>query len=99
MRRDMEEEMNIDWGKNPDVTLDDNVIQKKEESSQYAPYKNMFFAFVDVLGFQQTYEEHREDESSDFAKAYERVFGYFCRLMNNAKFIKDKPRNEWTNIR
>lgn len=87
--------MNIDWGKNPDVTLDDDVIQKKEESSQYVPNKNMFFAFVDVLGFQQTYEEHREDESSDFAKAYERVFGYFCRLMNNAKFIKDKPRNEW----
>ena len=87
--------MGIDWGKNPSVSLDDNVVKKAEDSSEYVPKKNMFFAFVDVLGFQQTYEEHRNDENSEFAQRYENVFSYFCRLMNSAKFIKDKHRNEW----
>ncbi len=80
--------MSTDWGKNPSVLLDDNISLKASDSSEYVPHSNMYFAFVDVLGFQQTFEEHRNDETTEFAQRYQKVFGYFSRLMNNAKFMQ-----------
>lgn len=80
--------MNTDWGKNPVVSLEDDTSSKTNESSEYKPHNNMYFAFVDVLGFQQTFEEHRNDETAEFAQRYQKVFGYFSRLMNDAKFMQ-----------
>lgn len=86
--------MSTDWGRNPRVSLDDNISLKTSDSSEYVQHNNMYFAFVDVLGFQQTFEEHRDDETTEFAQRYQKVFGYFSRLMNNAKFMQRSGRDE-----
>ena len=81
------------WGKNPKPKLDDDIQSRADEISGYKEKKDVFFAFVDVLGFQQMYDEHRNDEGREFTKRYERVFGYFSKLMNNAKFMQDSKKN------
>ncbi len=86
--------MSVDWGKNPSVSLDDDISLTTIDSSEYVPHNNMYFAFVDVLGFQQTFDEHRNDKSTKFAERYQKVFGYFSRLMNRAKFMQGNGRDE-----
>ena len=86
--------MSVDWGKNPCVSLDDDISLNIADSPEYVPHNSIYFAFVDVLGFQQTFEEHRDDESTEFAKRYQNVFGYFSRLMNHAKFMQGNGRVE-----
>ena len=60
--------------KNPVPGLPEDVSSGKgrqvQESSQkgYPIYNNIYFAFIDVLGFRQTFDEHREDPSKEFAK-------------------------------
>ena len=87
--------MSTDWGKNPKVLLEDEVSLKEDNSSEYVPKNKIYFAFVDVLGFQQTFEEHRKDNTNEFAQRYQDVFGYFSRLMNNAKFMQKRGRDDY----
>ena len=81
------------WGINPKPSLDEDTQSRSDEISGYKEKKDVFFAFVDVLGFQQMYDEHRNDEGKEFTQRYERVFGYFSKLMNNAKFMQDSKKN------
>ena len=81
------------WGINPKPQLDEDTQSRSDEISGYKEKKNVFFAFVDVLGFQQMYDEHKNDEEKEFIKRYELVFGYFSKLMNNAKFMHDSKKN------
>lgn len=82
--------------KNPVPGLPEDVSSSKgkqvRESSQkgYPIYNNIYFAFIDVLGFRQTFDEHREDPSKEFAKDYGEVFSYFSNLLQNAKFMDQR---------
>lgn len=86
--------MSSDWGNNPSVSLDDDITLNDIDSLEYVPHSNMYFAFVDVLGFQQTFDDHRNDKTIEFAERYQKVFGYFSRLMNHAKFMQGSGRDE-----
>lgn len=80
--------------KNPVPGLpEDNPSSKKEQeriTSQkgYPMHENIYFAFIDVLGFRQTFDEHRKDPKKTFAKGYEDVFSYFGDLLQHAKFMQ-----------
>ena len=43
---------------------------KEETSTDYHMYENVYFAFIDVLGFKQTFDENREDSAKEFADGY-----------------------------
>lgn len=58
-----------------------DVLQKG-----YPMYENIYFAFIDVLGFRKTFDENR-NAPRQFGKGYENVFDYFSQLLLNAKFI------------
>lgn len=76
----------------PGLPEDRPGIKKKQEHSEsqkgYPMYDNIYFAFIDVLGFRQTFDEHREDPKKQFAKDYADVFSYFSSLLQNAKFMQ-----------
>ena len=80
--------------KNPVPGLPEDMpsIKEKQEHSisqnGYPMHNNIYFAFIDVLGFQQTFDEHRKDPTKQFAKDYEDVFSYFGKLLQHARFMQ-----------
>lgn len=79
--------------KNPVPGLPEDMPSSKgkreRDTSQkgYPRHDNIYFAFIDVLGFRQTFDEHRKDPTQ-FAKGYEDVFSYFGDLLQHAKFMQ-----------
>lgn len=86
--------MAIDGFKNETPTLSDN-INPKEITLLYKPTANdVYFAFIDVLGFKYTYDvwqilkkENVNDLNSPDQK-YKHVFNYYFALMGAAKFMQ-----------
>ena len=73
--------------KNPIPMLTDASIGKPSEVTEdYPMHEDVYFAFIDVLGFKQAFDENREDPQKRFATKYESVFKYFSQLMRDAKF-------------
>lgn len=79
--------------KNPIPVLGNDVANRIDSPKQhkeigdYPMHDNVYFAFIDVLGFKQAFDENREDPTKRFAKDYEDVFKYYSRLLRNARFI------------
>ena len=85
--------------KNPRPRLEEDVIQSPEivtespEIAEYIKKDNVYFAFIDVLGFKQTFEENRENKHEEFAKKYENTFRYYSHLINKLHFLSTDPEN------
>lgn len=84
--------------KNPTPSVDDDNRETISEDigSDYNYKKNVFFAFIDVLGFKKAFDDHRDEISDDkvkdieFANKFREVFVYYFELMNASNFIQQK---------
>lgn len=73
---------------NPIPSLDDefeNVVNEHE--SDYTPLSEVYFAFIDVLGFKKTFDDIKISKEKDIANKYRDVFNYYFALMNSAKLM------------
>lgn len=79
--------------KNPIPSLDSSSrnTQRTGGLSDYVKCENVFFAFIDVLGFKQTFDEHK-DVKTEFANKYSHSFKFFSYLIENTKFISKGVR-------
>ena len=71
----------------------DTKSQQDKLNANYTPIKNVYFVFVDVLGFKQTFDENRKKPDDEFAKPYKDSFQYFSFLMSRSRFAKTS--NYW----
>lgn len=71
-----------------DVTAEKKFIRTSEIIEDYSMHENVYFAFIDVLGFKQAFDENREDPKKRFAERYEQVFKYYSQLLRNAGFMQ-----------
>lgn len=76
---------------NPEPKLDEDKSQISNTSDviEYNKINPVYFAFIDVLGFQNTYDKMHLSKNEESIKKYSNVFKYYFSLMNSAKFIKD----------
>lgn len=81
-----------------ELEIKQHPFQQNVEQDDYADMGNVYFAFIDVLGFKYTYEsmmhvtgnENKVDKEDPYKK-FRDVFNYFFELMNATEFIqKDK---------
>ena len=82
---------------NPKPVLFDQVVDKPpliiksetpQETSTYQEYDNVYFAFIDVLGFSKTFEDNRENPTSEFAQKFRKTFQYYAKLMGQFELMK-----------
>lgn len=71
-----------------DTVAEKKPVKKQEIIEDYPIHENVYFAFIDVLGFKQAFDENREDTKKRFAKDYEHVFKYYSQLLRNASFAQ-----------
>ena len=69
------------------------TIKQEYPTADYKQMNDMYFAFIDVLGFKQTFDENRKNTNSEFASAFKKTFQYFSLLMNSTKFAE--AENQW----
>ena len=65
--------------------------QKKKDSDNTSDYKKLdavYFAFIDVLGFKQTFDDIKKTSKDNKADKFRTVFNYYFELMNSAKFME-----------
>lgn len=85
--------------KNPHPVLDDDRVQLNAVDSagpdiaDYTRNEEVYFAFIDVLGFKQTFDENRENPGQEFAQKYATTFRYYSHLINKSKFIDSETQN------
>lgn len=73
-----------------------------EKYNNYTFYGDVFFAFIDVLGFKKAFEEkaiissyiESEKETSVQAPAYDKVFELFFDLINNSNFYNSSKARD-----
>lgn len=79
----------------PSVDTSKNIKNREFEIdiNDYTAKKSVYFAFIDVLGFKQAFNDNRQVKNNNCADKYKKVFTYYFDLMNLANFnIKpDKP--------
>lgn len=74
---------------NPIPDLADEIENTSVESeSDYTPMNEVYFAFIDVLGFKKTFDDMKISKEKDIANKYRDVFNYYFSLMNAAKFME-----------
>lgn len=74
---------------NPEPMLEDIVTDINEEiASDYMRMDEVYFAFIDVLGFKKTFDDIRISKEEDMADKYRDVFNYYFELMGEAKFME-----------
>lgn len=64
--------------KNPIPQLDNetkNIINESE--SDYTPMNEVYFAFIDVLGFKKTFDNIKISKEENVAQKYQNVFNYY----------------------
>ena len=67
---------------------DKNEIQKAESESDYIQMNEVYFAFIDVLGFKKTFDDIKISKEKDIANKYRDVFNYYFSLMNASKLME-----------
>ncbi len=75
--------------KNPEPSLDEEfeeVIDQGE--SDYTRIDEVYFAFIDVLGFKKTFDDIKISEEDIKADKYRDVFNYYFELMNATRFME-----------
>jgi hypothetical protein len=70
-----------------------SIPHQEKTTADYTQWESVYFAFVDVLGFKQTFDENRKNPSGEFAKSFKESFQYFRLLMNGARFADND--NQW----
>ena len=74
---------------NPIPDLEDELdISMTESESDYIQMNEVYFAFIDVLGFKKTFDDIKISKEPDTADKYRDVFNYYFALMNAAKFME-----------
>lgn len=78
--------------KNPIPSFDDDInkneIQSEEQTLDYTPC-SVYFAFIDVLGFQKTFNDIELTNDKGIIKNYGTVFNQYFAMMDETKFIDD----------
>ncbi len=64
----------------------DNISEESE--SDYVQMNEVYFAFIDVLGFKKTFDDIKISKAIDGTDKYRDVFNYYFALMNAAKFME-----------
>lgn len=78
---------------NPEPELNDVFEETNADSeSDYTRMEEVYFAFIDVLGFKKTFDDIRISEEENMADKYRDVFNYYFELMNAARFM-EKGKN------
>ena len=79
---------------NPIPNLDDIIASSTTDSEMdYKPLKEVYFAFIDVLGFKKTFDDMKISQKDDIADKYKDVFNYYFALMNASKFMSKGDKN------
>ncbi len=73
---------------NPDPHIDDEIITTTENDADYTQINNVYFAFIDVLGFKKSFDDMKISSSLAEAEKYRNVFNYFFTLMNSSKLME-----------
>lgn len=74
---------------NPTPELSNIQISENEEiCSDYNEKKQVYFAFIDVLGFKNTFGCMPISSEQDKTDKYKNVFNYYFELMNASDFMK-----------
>ncbi len=74
---------------NPEpILLDEYEEVGQEAEIDYTPMDEVYFAFIDVLGFRKTFDDIKISEEPSKADKYRDVFNYYFELMNQAKFME-----------
>jgi len=68
------------------VVVSSDINDNAPQISDYSPHDDIYFVFIDVLGFSQTFDEHRKDTEKEFAKKYKDTFQYYSHLINICGF-------------
>lgn len=83
---------------NPKPILHDeqqnNHFLQKNSLAAYTQMKDVYFAFIDVLGFKRAFENREENPGDEFASAFKNVFQYFSLLMNSTRYA-NAAGNQW----
>lgn len=66
-----------------------NVHLIRETEQDYAQLPEVYFAFIDVLGFQKTFEDIKLLHKDEKAEKFRDVFNYYFELMNAANFMRN----------
>ena len=76
---------------NPKPSIDDEKLQVTSISDavDYKELNPVYFAFIDVLGFQKAFDDMRLSKNDKTIKTYSNVFKYYFALMNSAQFMKN----------
>lgn len=74
---------------NPVPRLDEQSENiKTENESDYIAMVEVYFAFIDILGFKKTFDDIKISKEKDVTDKYKNVFNYYFALMNAAKFME-----------
>lgn len=75
---------------NPEPKLEDidEITTTDNSEVDYTPIEQVYFAFIDVLGFKQAFDDIRVSGNREKEKVYRDVFNYYFKLMDAAKFMK-----------
>lgn len=74
---------------NPIPDINDQAESSNSEIEyDYKPINEVYFAFIDVLGFKKTFDDIKISNKNDIANKYRDVFNYYFELMNAAKFME-----------
>lgn len=74
--------------KNPIPKLKEqtNLSFATETQTDYTQLKEVYFAFIDILGFKNTFNDIKISKNEEIADKYRDVFNYYFELMDAAKF-------------
>lgn len=73
---------------NPIPKINDERPQKDEFEVDYSPIENVYFAFIDVLGFKKTFDDMKISQNMEIAGKYKQIFNYFFTLMNSSNLME-----------
>lgn len=88
---------------NPIPNLEDDNTQpislyaENSEIDNYSQNNDIYFAFIDVLGFKQTFDENRNSPPEKFAERYKTAFKYYRHLIYSTNLLNSDQQNS-TNI-
>lgn len=75
--------------KNPEPILEEIEVDLIEENvDDYTRIDEVYFAFIDVLGFKKTFDDIKISDEDARADKYRDVFNYYFELMNAARFME-----------
>ena len=75
--------------KNSPPTLDDETIPSIISNS-YTDFENIYFAFIDVLGFKNNYMNETGNIDT-----YKNIFSFYFDLMGSTKFMSSNPKDSY----